>query len=79
MSGTGVETPGGAGASGDIPEPPDYLACTGVEAGGAGVAASQLGYRNGVPGMESAGIEMAGGETAYLTLRTGIANWWDWC
>lgn len=42
-SGTGVETAGGTGASGDVPEPPDYLACAGVEAGGAGVAASQLG------------------------------------
>ena len=29
--------------------------------------------------MESAGVEMAGDETAYLALRTGIANWWEWC
>ena len=60
MAGTGVETAGGADASGDVPGPPDYLACAGVEADGAGVAVSQLGYINGVPGMESTGIEMAG-------------------
>ena len=32
MAGTGVETAGGADASGDVPGPPDYLACAGVEA-----------------------------------------------
>ena len=39
----------------------DLLTCTGVEAGGAGVAVSQLGCRNGVLGMQSAGVEIAGG------------------
>ena len=40
-----------------IPGLPDYLACANIEADGSGVAVSQLGHRNGVPGMESADVD----------------------
>ena len=46
----------------------DLLTCAGIEVGGAGVAVSQLRCRNGVLGMHSAGVEIAGG--LGLRLRT---------